>query len=141
MQDQTIFPFQYYSPIFPLSNLARRHFSSTLANQSIRCHSTPFSVAKSIQGYDTMPNQFKSYNGLHTLMYCIPPNPDRCYFFSVEILTVRYHNLQVIKNTTAHSKKHISHKVMNPQVKQEGSNPNPRISDSLNGLRNHQMLK
>ena len=29
------------------------------------------------QGHDTMPNQLKSYNGLHTLMYCIPPNPDR----------------------------------------------------------------
>ena len=48
--------------------------------------------------------------GLHTLVYCILPNPDRCYFFTAEILTVQYQNLQLIKTLPFHSKKHIRHK-------------------------------
>src|SRR4029453_16344996 len=45
MQDQTIFPFQYDFPRFLLSNLLQMHSSSTLAIQSIHCHSTLFSDA------------------------------------------------------------------------------------------------
>ena len=65
-------------------------------------------------------------NGLHILVYCIPSNPDRRYFFSAEILKVRHHNLQVIKTLLFLSKKHISYKVMNPE---------PQVLAALQSLR------
>ena len=45
---------------------------------------------------------------------------DRRYFFPAEILIVRHHNLPVIKILPFHSKKHISNRAMNLQVKPKG---------------------
>ena len=64
--------------------------------------------------------KFQATFEMSALVYYTPLNSDRRYFFPAEILIVRHHNLPVIKILPFHSKKHISHRAMNPQVKPKG---------------------